>query len=279
MSISIVMIDTHTHIFDEQFDEDRAAALARARAVGVEAFILPATMDDEHERLLEVAASENCYWPTIGLHPLAANEDPLWREHLARLEGYLAKFAGRFVAIGETGLDLHWSKDFLSEQIELFVAQIELSISHNLPLVIHTREAWDEILPIMEPYAGQIRGVFHSFVGSQAEVARIEKLGGFMYGINGTVTYPRSVLPEALQHISLDKILLETDSPYLPPQGHRGQRNESSYIAAVAVKVAQIKGISLDEIDEQTTKNAIKMFNISMEASKVSPFLNVKNNI
>ncbi|MEG0725769.1 MAG: TatD family hydrolase [Mucinivorans sp.] len=273
------MIDTHTHIFDERFDEDRSLALDRARAAGVDYFILPATMDDEHERLLAVCRQEKCYFPTIGLHPLAAGEDPKWREHLNRLEEYLTKYPGLFVAIGETGLDLHWSKDFLKEQIEIFVFQIELSIRYDLPLVIHTREAWDEILPVMEPYAGRIRGVFHSFSGTKTEIDRVEAIGGFMYGINGTVTYKRSTLPEALEYIDLEKIILETDSPYLPPEGHRGERNESSYLKQVALKVATIKGVSLDTIDEQTTKNAIKMFNISMETSRVSPFLNVKNNI
>lgn len=273
------MIDTHTHIFDPRFDEDRQEALERALAEGVDYFILPATMDEEHQKLLDVCGAESRYFATIGLHPLAANDNPNYREHLKRVEQYLANNEGRFVAIGETGLDMHWSTDFLAEQKELFVAQIELSIKYDLPLVIHTRDAWEHILPIMERYAGQIRGVFHSFVGTAQEVERIEKITGFMYGINGTVTYKKSTLPAALEHIALEKIVLETDSPYLPPEPHRGHRNESSYVKLVALKLAALKGVSLEQIDEITTKNAIKMFNISEKISTISPFLNVKNNI
>lgn len=266
------MIDTHTHIFDKQFDDDRQQALERAVEQGVQYFILPATMDNEHERLFEVCATSDRYFATMGLHPIAANDNPNWREHLAHVERLLQNPPVPFVAIGETGLDLHWSQNYLEEQKAIFVSQIELSITHDLPLVIHTRDAWHELLPIMERYAGQIRGVFHSFVGTVAEIERIEAMGGFMYGINGTVTYRKSVLPEALKYIGLDRIVLETDSPYLPPEPHRGRRNESSYVPLVALKVAEIKGVSLDDIDKITTKNAIEMF-------KVSPFLNVKNNI
>lgn len=267
------MVDTHTHIFDESFDGDRAEALSRAIQGGVELFILPATADAEHEKLIEVCRTEpERYFPTMGLHPTEVNGNPNFRVELARLEEYLRRDDVKFVAIGETGLDLHWSKDFLKEQIEAFVFQIELSIKYDLPLVIHTRDAWEELLPIMEPYKGKIRGVFHSFSGTKEEIDRIEAMGGFMYGINGTITYKKSTLPEALKYISLDRIVLETDSPYLPPEPYRGKRNESSYVPILALNVATLKGVSLEEIDRITTKNAIEMF-------KVSPFLNVKNNI
>lgn len=268
------MVDTHTHIYDSRFDADRGECLERAASAGIDFFVVPATMDDEHEMMLKVCLTDPRFLPTMGLHPLAGNDNAHWREHLKRVEDYLEKQPDLFVAIGETGLDMHWSQDFLAEQTAIFERQIELSIRYDLPLIIHTREAWDEILPIMERYAGQIRGVFHSFSGEREHVERIEKMGGFMYGINGTITYKKSTLSQVLiqNNVSLDKILVETDSPYLPPEPHRGKRNEPSYVKLVAVKLASTYGVSLDEIDNKTTKNAIEMF-------KVSPFLNVKNNI
>lgn len=266
------MIDSHAHLFDPRFDEDLTQVFKRATAAGITGFILPATMDDEHDRLIGLCKqhADRCF-PTMGLHPLAANDNPDWRTHLERVERLLDEKPVRFVAIGETGIDMHWSQDFLEVQQQLFEAQIQLAIKHNLPLVIHTREAWDETLEVLEPYAGKVRGVFHSFSGTSQTVERTMDLG-FMYGINGTVTYKKSTLPEALEAIPLERILLETDAPYLPPEPHRGQRNEPSYTALAALKVAALKNVYLETIDNQTTQNTMNLF-------AVSPLLNVKNNI
>lgn len=257
------MIDTHTHLFDPRFAQDLDATIERAKAAGIDRFILPATDDDAHTLMFDtVREYPDCCYATMGLHPTCVNDNSHWREHLANVRRYLENPPMRFVAIGETGLDLHWSKDFLTEQIEAFRTQIELSIEFDLPLIIHTRDAWDELLPIMEQYAGRIRGVFHSFAGELCHVERCERLGGFVYGINGTVTYKKSTLPDVLEHITLEKIILETDSPYLPPEPYRGKRNESAYVAILAAKVAQIKGITTAELDRVTTATAEKLFSL-----------------
>lgn len=257
------MIDTHTHLFDPRFDEDLDQAIERARVAGIDRFILPATGDAEHELLFATQRKyPHCCYATMGLHPTCVNDNPHWRDHLANVRRHLENPPMRFVAIGETGLDLHWSADFLEEQKEAFVNQIELSIEFDLPLIIHTRDAWDELLPIMERYAGRIRGVFHSFAGDPSHIERTERLGGFVYGINGTVTYKKSTLPAALEYIALDKIILETDSPYLPPEPHRGKRNESSYVAILAAKVAQIKGVTTEELAQVTTATAQRLFSL-----------------
>ncbi len=255
-----MFIDTHTHLFDSQFDKDLAQVITRAKECGVSKFILPAVESSTHSQMLETAKQfENCY-PTIGLHPTAMNQNLRWREHLSQVESMLNNPPVKFVAVGEIGLDLYWSKEYKEEQIEGFNAQIELAIKHNLPIIIHCRDAWDEILPIVEQYKGEVRGVFHSFSGTKEQISRIERIGDFFYGINGTVTYKKSTLPEAIQNISLNKILLETDAPYLPPVPHRGERNESSYIPLIAQKIAEIKGVTIEEVAKTTTANAESLF-------------------
>lgn len=256
------MIDSHTHIFDERFDGDRALALERAIEAGVDRFILPATLPDEYPSLLTVAREDPRYIATMGLHPIAMNDNPNFRDDLMLVREYLEHPPVRFVAIGEVGLDMHWQTDFLKEQIEAFEYQIELAIEFNLPLILHVRDAWEYVFDVMEPYKGRIRGVFHSFSGSEEHVRRIEALGGFLYGINGTVTYKKSLLADVLPMIPIEKIVLETDSPYLPPDGHRGDRNESAYIPIIAAKIAQIKQITIQEVDRITTENTITLFNL-----------------
>lgn len=256
------MIDSHTHIFDERFDGDRAAALDRALEAGVDRFILPATLPCEYPALLAVVGEDPRYIATMGLHPIAMNDNPDFRDDLMLVREYLEHPPVRFVAIGEVGLDLHWQTDFLDDQIKAFEYQIELAIEFDLPLILHVRDAWEYVFDIMEPYKGRIRGVFHSFSGSVEHVQKIEALGGFLYGINGTVTYKKSLLAEVLPMIPMEKIVLETDSPYLPPDGHRGDRNESAYIPIIAAKIAQIKEITIEEVDRITTENTIKLFNL-----------------
>lgn len=254
-------IDTHTHLFASHFDEDLDAVIERAQGCGVTKFILPAVDDSSHSKMLAVAQKYPlCCYPTVGLHPTAMNQNLRWREHLSRVEGMLSNPPARFIAIGEIGVDLHWSSDYLEEQIEAFRVQIELAKRYNLPIIIHCRDAWDETLKVLEEYSGQVRGVFHSFSGTKEQISRIERVGDFFYGINGTVTYKRSTLPDALEDISLSKILLETDAPYLPPEPYRGKRNESAYIPLIAARVAQIKGVETKELAAITTANAQRLF-------------------
>lgn len=258
-----MFIDSHTHLFDTKFDSDRAEVIANSISQGVTKFILPATGDAEHELMFDTVRQfpDNCC-ATIGLHPMEMNDNEHWREQLAKVEWYLQNPPVRIVAIGEVGLDLYWDKGYLSEQLEALEFQIELSIVYDLPLIIHTRDAWHEILPVIEKYSGRIRGVFHSFAGGVEEIERIEKIGGFYYGINGTVTYKNSVLPESLKLIGVEKILLETDSPYLPPVPYRGKRNESSYIPLIGSFVASLKGLRSEELAKITTANATELFKL-----------------
>ncbi len=257
------MIDSHTHFDSERFLEDIDEAVARAIANGVDRFIIPATSDDAQAHLFEtVSRYSDCMYATAGLHPTDVNDNPDFRKHLKNVAKVVAAPPMRIVAIGETGTDLHWGGDFIAEQMESFEFQVRLSIEHNLPLIIHTRDSWNETFEVLESYAGKARGVLHSFSGTANEIERIERLTGFYYGINGTVTYKNSTLPEALQSIPLEKILLETDSPFLPPTPYRGKRNESSYIPLIAAKVAEIKGLATAELAEIATKNTERLFNL-----------------
>lgn len=257
------MIDTHSHIFDTQFDTDRGEAMRRAVDAGVEKIILPAIDSASHEKLIRTAIDyPGVCIPAMGLHPTSVNDNPAWPDELAIVEEYYREPPVRFYAVGEVGLDMHWSRDFLEQQIEAFVAQIELAVTYDLPLIIHTRDAWDEMLAVMKPYAGKVRGVFHSFSGDAGHWEAIRRMGNFMVGIGGVVTYGKSNLRETLTRIPMEYILLETDSPYLPPVPLRGKRNESSYLPIIARAVAAVKGITTAEVDRITTANAKMLFNI-----------------
>ncbi len=257
------MIDSHTHLYDPRFEEDFDEMIARSIELGIDRFIVPAADPKEQDMLFAaVSRYPERIYATVGLHPTDVNDNPNYKEELEYVRSVALNPPMRLVAIGETGIDLHWSKDFIAEQREAFRFQIELAIETNLPIIIHCREGFSDTFEVLEPYAGRVRGVFHSFAGSATEVERIERMGGFYYGINGTVTYKNSTLPEALEAIPLEKILLETDAPYLPPTPHRGKRNESSYISIIAKRVAEIKGITTAKLDEITTKNTEELFSL-----------------
>lgn len=195
----------------------------------------------------------------IGLHPTSVGEDV--NEQLKVLEKALTNT--KFYAIGEIGIDLYWDKTFIDAQISAFRTQLDWAKHLNLPVVIHTREAFPLILDLVEEVQdGSLTGVFHCFTGSESDAERIMDMN-FMMGIGGVVTYKKSHLPEVLQHVPLDFMVLETDSPYLPPVPHRGKRNESSYMTETALKLAEIKGVSMEEIAMMTTRNAQKLFKIS----------------
>lgn len=256
-------IDSHTHLFDEKFDEDRSEVIQRAIESGVTGFILPAISDHTHQRMFELVGQfpDSCY-ATIGLHPTEMNGSVDWREQLERVRGYLAAPPVRIVAVGEIGIDLYWEKGFLGEQIEAFEYQVGLAEEYDLPIIVHTRDSWEETLGVLERYSGRVRGVFHSFSGGVSEVERIEGIGGFYYGINGTVTYKNSVLPDTLRLIGVEKILLETDSPYLPPVPYRGRRNESSYVPVIGSFVASLKGMRSEEFARVATLNTRTLFGL-----------------
>lgn len=260
------MIDTHAHIFSEEFDGDIDEVMARAEQAGVSHMICPAIDSATHDRLLRLVRSYpgQCL-PLIGLHPTSVNGNPAWRNELAIVENYLASPPERvrWHGVGEVGMDLYWSKDYKEEQEEAFVRQIELSLKYSLPLSVHVRDAWKETKEILRRFAGKgVKGVMHAFSGTTGDYDELKVYGDFMFGIGGVITYKKSSLPEVAVHIPLSDMVLETDSPYLPPVPFRGKRNESAYLPFICNKIAEIKGITPEEAALRTTQNAAAMFGI-----------------
>lgn len=271
------LIDTHAHIYAEEFDSDRAEVVARAAEAGVVAMVLPAIDGESNERMFELSRALPNAYPFIGLHPTSVNDNPRWREELEEVErllkacngggstapiGSLERPVERFYGVGEVGLDFYWSSDFVAEQTECFRRQVELAIEYDLPLIVHTRSAWDEMLTLLEDYKGRARGVLHAFGEGVPTYERIKALGGFAVGIGGVSTYKKSPLAESIPHIDLEDILLETDSPYLTPVPFRGKRNEPAYVAYVCARVAELKGLTVEQVAEQTTLNARRVLGL-----------------
>ena len=254
-----LLTDTHTHLFTEEFDEDRDLAIIRARESGVYRLFMPNIDDTSVESLLSTCKTHPACYPMIGLHPTSVDAD--WEKRLAAVETWL-RGPETFYGIGEVGIDLYWDRTFRSEQMKAFDIQVQWALEFELPLSIHSRSAYPEVLEVLEPYRKEpaLSGIFHCFSGSVEEAAPLLEYENFMLGINGTVTYKKSTLPEVLKHIPLERVVLETDSPYLAPVPHRGKRNESAYLVNVAEKLSDIYGTSLDEIAAQTTGNALKVF-------------------
>ena len=256
------MIDTHSHIFSEEFKEDLSEVIARAKEIGVEKIFMPNIDDTSVEDMLNVCQAYPDYcFPMIGFHPTSVEgPDAIYkvREMKKRLvEGH------PYIAVGEVGLDLYWDKTWLKEQQLILDEQIQWALEWNLPLVIHCREAFPELFQVLEPYKHtELTGVFHSFTGTVDEARELMDYSRFMIGINGVVTFKKSILPEVLQEVPLTKLVLETDSPYLAPVPFRGKRNETSYVKRVAVKLAELYGREIGEVERQTTENALKVFKI-----------------
>lgn len=256
-----MLIDTHSHLFLEEFAEDLPQVMERARNAGVSYIFMPNIDSTTIESMLSVCNAYPGYcFPMIGLHPTSVNES-YERELAIVYERLLAP--NNFKAIGEIGLDLFWDKTFLKEQLVTFEKQIEWALEFKLPIVIHSREAFDYIYKVMEPYKNTaLSGVFHSFTGTQEEAARLLEFEGFMLGINGVVTFKKSTLPETLLTVPLERIVLETDSPYLTPVPNRGKRNESAYVKDTLNKVAEIYRLTDEYVAEVTSENALKVFGI-----------------
>ena len=255
-----MFIDTHTHLYSSQFDEDRDAAIQRALDAGVNKLLLPNVdlRSIEGMLALETKFPGVCY-PMMGLHPCSV--DTHWEETLAQLKTWIDKRA--FIAIGEIGMDLYWDKTFQKEQEQAFITQINWAKELQIPIVIHARDSFPEIYTILDTHNDeQLTGIFHCFSGTESDVQKILDYKGFSFGIGGVVTYKKSTLPEAVQHIPLDKLVLETDAPYLAPTPFRGKRNESSYLPHIASKISDIFEISEQEIARITTTNARKLFSI-----------------
>ena len=256
------MIDTHSHIFSEEFKEDLSEVIARAKEIGVEKIFMPNIDDTSVEDMLNVCQAYPDYcFPMIGFHPTSV-EGPDAIYKVREMKKHLVE-GHPYIAVGEVGLDLYWDKTWLKEQQLILDEQIQWALEWNLPLVIHCREAFPELFQVLEPYKHtELTGVFHSFTGTVDEARELMDYSRFMIGINGVVTFKKSTLPEVLQEVPLTKLVLETDSPYLAPVPFRGKRNETSYVKRVAMKLAELYGMEIGEVERQTTGNALKVFKI-----------------
>ncbi len=255
------LIDTHTHLYDEQFDEDRAATVERALAAGVTTLLLPDIDSSTRGAMLAMAAEYPCCRAMVGVHPTSINENPAWREEVDAVAELLQADSSRFCAVGEIGLDLYWSKDFEAEQRETFTRQVELAKEYDLPIAVHCRDAWELLIELLTPLrGGNLRGVIHAFTGSVEHYESLRELGDFLFGIGGVVTFKKSSLAPVVAQMRLEDIVLETDSPYLAPTPHRGKRNESAYVPLIAAAVADLQAVSLEEVGRATTASAQRMF-------------------
>lgn len=256
------MIDTHSHIYLEEFDADRVEVVQRAKSAGLRHIVLPNVDLETVSPMQTLAAVYPGYMSmAMGLHPTSVGED--YKEQLAKTKALLD--CGGYVAVGEVGIDLYWDATFRAEQMDAFDEQLHWAEEKSLPVIIHSRDALDEILAVFRNYSGILpKCVFHSFGGTVDDVRKIREYGDFFFGINGVVTFKNSKLYEVLPEIGLDHILLETDCPYLTPVPYRGKRNESSYVPYVAQKIADTLGVSLDAVSVQTDKNAIAFFNMNI---------------
>lgn len=282
------VIDTHTHFDAEEFDEDRAEAFARAREAGVDKVFLPAIDVKTTHAVLALAKEYPGYaYPMIGLHPEEVKED--WKEQLAELRKMLeehrmignANPAGEsgnanpagdspqfsdFIAIGEVGLDYYWSREFENEQLEAFEEQVKWSVETQLPLMIHCRKAQNEMVHLLRKYEKELPGgVFHCFTGNQKEAEELLSFDKFVLGVGGVSTFKTSHLREDLPAVvPLDRIVLETDSPYMAPVPYRGKRNESAFVVEVLKTLAKAYGISEEKYARQTNLNAERVFPLSV---------------
>lgn len=256
------IIDTHAHLYGEEFEEDIEAVVQRAQESGIGKIFLPNINGDTVAAMLHLCDRwPGFFFPMLGLHPTDLDEN--YREVLGRMETLLqvSHSHNNYIGIGEVGLDYYWDSTYYNEQQTAFDIQVGWALAYNLPLMIHSRSAHRELVDLLSPYKKKgISGVFHSFGGSADEAEELLAFDNFMLGINGVLTFKKSSLPEVLRRIPLERIVLETDSPYLTPVPYRGKRNESSYVRYTLEKIAEVYGLPVGTVAEQTTKNALKTF-------------------
>lgn len=278
----IRIIDTHTHLDAEEFDADRPEAFARARAAGVCKVFLPAIDVKTTRQVLALSEAYPGYaYPMIGLHPEEVRAD--WREQLAELRQMLLadreEVPGgesprrRFIAIGEVGLDYYWSREYAQEQLEAFEQQVQWSVETGLPLMIHCRKAQNEMVRLLRQYEPQLPGgVFHCFTGNRREAEELLSFDRFVLGVGGVSTFKSSHLREDLPAVvPLDRLVLETDSPYMAPVPHRGQRNESAFVVEVLRTLAQSYGVSEEEMARATNDNVHRVFGVETPQPNEKP--------
>lgn len=255
-------VDTHCHIDGTEFDADRETVIQRAREAGVGKILVPAIDLASSERILSLCQQYPDYLcPMVGLHPEEVRGD--WREQLAAIKSILAP---RIVAIGEVGLDYYWSREFEQEQLEAFEEQVRWSAETQLPLMIHCRKAQNEMVALLKKYAKDLPGgVFHCFTGNALEAAELLQFDRFVLGIGGVLTFKKSHLPEVLPAVvPLDRLVIETDAPYMAPVPCRGQRNEPAYTAHVLQRLAEAYGVTTQEVAETTNANCKRILNITL---------------
>ena len=255
----IDFVDTHTHLFVQEFDEDRNNVVQRAVDAGVTKLCLPSITEESIPLIMKMCEEHlGVCFPMIGLHPTELGDD--YKATLERMYNIL-RSDSRYIAVGEVGLDFYWDDTRKKEQLEAFDAQIEWAVETGLPLAIHSRSAFNELYDVMVAHRGKgLTGVFHCFSGGEDEARKLLSFDGFCLGIGGVVTYKKSILPSVLEGVPLERVLLETDSPYLPPVPFRGKRNESAYIPYIAEFLAGVYGCSIDDVARVTTLNAYRVF-------------------
>ena len=253
-------IDTHSHLYDEAFTSEEDLAVARAVEAGVTRMLLPDIDSTSREAMFLLAERHpGVLFPTLGLHPTSVASN--WMDEMDAVEKALPEH--RIWAIGEIGIDCYWSTEFLEQQKEVFRLQLEIAHRNSLPVIIHSRESTELIINILKEHKHLgLHGVFHAYSGSAETFRELQKLGDWYIGIGGVLTYKKASIAETVRNIPLDRIVLETDSPYLTPVPHRGKRNESSYIPHIAEKLAVQKDISIEEVAQTTTENAKRLFRL-----------------
>ena len=258
----MMFVDTHCHLDGEEFQTDREAVMQRAREAGCGAIFLPAIDLPSSEHIVSLCQQyPNYLYPMVGLHPEEVRAD--WREQLAQIKSILPS---PILAIGEVGLDFYWSREFEHEQLEAFEEQVKWSVETRLPLMIHCRKAQNELVAILKRYARELPGgVFHCFTGNEKEAEELLQFERFVLGVGGVLTFKKSHLPEVLpQVVPLNRIVLETDAPYMAPVPMRGQRNEPAYVHYVLQRMAQAYGINEDELAAHTNENVERVFGVKL---------------
>jgi TatD DNase family protein len=253
-----MIIDTHSHIYSEDFEKDLDEVLERAKVEGVRKILMPNIDKDSFASMIKLELKHpKLLKSMIGVHPTSVSRNvEFYKDWL------LQNYSDSFVAIGETGIDLYWDKSYLQEQIELLIFQIEMALEYKKPVVLHVRDAFEDIFMVLKKYKNTgLKGVFHCFSGGKEEARKVLDLG-FLLGIGGVVTYKNSDLPEVISEFGIEKLLLETDSPYLSPVPKRGKRNESSYLKYIIEKIHEISGRDKKEIVSITGDNALDMFGL-----------------
>lgn len=256
----MILTDTHTHLYASDFKDDQESIILRAIESGTSRLFLPNIDSSSIPGLFNLVKTfpDHCF-PMMGLHPCSVNEE--FQKELKVVEHWLMQRT--FYAVGEIGIDLYWDKTFIEHQQYAFEFQVKLAKRHGLPVVIHTRNAFEEVFEIVERNNNEdLKGIFHCFSGTAAEAERVIALGGFKLGIGGVLTFKNSGLDKVVEQIGLKHLVLETDSPYLAPVPHRGQRNESSYLHFIAEKIASLKKITVEEVASVTTANSKQIFGI-----------------